>query len=93
MDSNHRFGKNAVTVNKQGEGILTEVHVQYKCGCEYNAGCFDMGEGFDHFCEDHADRDHEFEVMLADVAHLRNGEATNRIWKERIAFYNQIKGL
>lgn len=29
-----RFGANVKTLTKNGEGILMEIYVTYKCGCE-----------------------------------------------------------
>ena len=47
------WGSNVKTKREEGEGITSAVYLTYNCGCEYSSGCFDMGEGFDRYCDIH----------------------------------------
>ena len=47
------WGTNVKTKQEEGEGIMSAVYLTYNCGCQYSSGCFDMGEGFDRYCDIH----------------------------------------
>ena len=53
MESANIWGSNVKTMREEGEGITSAVYLTYNCGCEYSSGCFDMGEGFDKYCNTH----------------------------------------
>ena len=51
METLDRWGSNLKTKREEGEDITSVVYLTYNCGCQYSAGCFDMGEGFDEYCD------------------------------------------
>jgi hypothetical protein len=62
------WGTNVKTKREEGEGITSAVYLTYNCGCEYSSGCFDMGEGFDSYCNIHKSEamriQKEFDIIM-----------------------------
>jgi hypothetical protein len=87
----------------EGDGILTQIHIVYNCGCEYSSGCHSQGEGFDFYCDEHIEEANHFRntidiLMDERTQHYNNDikvkEINDRIYDvscERSLFHKKIK--